>query len=226
MTIKQSGPSLFSIRAINHLSHPQFIAGAKSQASFFWQLEYSEGAGHLQTDKILTLRYSHRTEDDIQNILLEALCRLVQGRTLSFVFLLNFREIESYLRDDNHVEAFGPEIYSRAQECFERLKSSLLVQILVQKLDDSRSSFGVKSIKSPWDQLSFVERNRAVSRLIAELNKLFGNEKALEFVLAEGDLITVKKNDFPLDLVVLEHLMGQIFSMGSVDSPLKVVGTL
>ena len=212
---------MISKRAENLLSQPQFTLNKLKQSSFNWKIEYSGGHSQFQTDKILTLQYSHSTEDDLENILLESICRLAQGKTLQFLFTMSYREIESFLRDENHTPAFTGDIEAHAVSVFQQVKKSLLVQILKTKLSlsDSKS-------RADWSTLSLVAKNRDVKNFLTVLGNLFLPAKSLELVLAEDDTVTVKKNEFPLDLEIVEALLGLQFFGNQGTSPLKVVGTL
>lgn len=223
MSSYPNGHSLYSLRAKDLLEHPQFSLNLDARTAFRWKVEYSGVTSQFQTDKILTLKYSHQTSDEIFNVFAESVGRLSQGKTVDSLMALSFREIESFLRDENHLASFADEIQKRAEETFLQVKISLIVYILAEKIQFSGTW---SEQKSPWHKLSLADKNRAVSHLVSELGKLFSAGKPLELVLAEGDTVTVNKNDFPLDLEIIEGLMGQLFSVEESISALKVVGTL
>lgn len=214
--------SLFSQRANDLLTEFRFAESQTPKADFHWRIEYSGGNAQLQSDKILTLKYSSPVQNDIDNIFLESICRLSKDKTLQFLFALTFREIESFLRDENHIPAFDSTIENEAMSALTRVKKSLIVEILLQKLSLS----GPLSGSTDWRKLTLVEKNRAVSSLLKELGQVFPEGKKAELVLAEEDMVTVRKNDFPLDLEILEAILGHIFYSHESISPLKVIGTL
>lgn len=222
MSSHQHNHSFYSTRAKNLLFHPRF-AMKSDEVGLSWRLEYSGGTHYFQTDKILTLQYSHSEDNDLKNIICESICVLSQGKTMSFVTFLAFRELESFLRDENHVRSFAEEVEAHATEIFAQVKTSLLVHALASRIVLPAPWSEQKFL---WKSLSLTEKNRAVTVLIDEIAKLFPEGKIMELVLAEEGTVTVKKNDFPLDLPVFEGLMGQLFSNDTPNSPLKVVGTM
>jgi hypothetical protein len=211
----------FSRRAHELLSDLRYASSKSVQSDFHWKIDYSRESSQLQNDKILTLQYSSPVKNNLENIFLESICRLAKGKTMQFLFAVSYREIESFLRDENHIPAFSESIVPEAQTILGRVKKSLLVEILLGDLEKSGLSE-----KKKWPVLTIVEKNRAVASLFFELGKVFSQGKKLELILAEDNTVTVKKNDFPLDLEIIEALMGQIFFKHESISPLKVIGTL
>lgn len=207
-----------SSRAQNLMNESRFALSPVIAPGPQWKIEYGRQNAQWQTDRILTLQYSHPSSDSLETLFYESICRVSQQKTLSDLFKLSFREIESFLRDENHLPAFGNEIAGPAQEVFGRLKNALILEILSKKISMPKGK--------TWKELGLAEKNRAVMELFSSLCSLFPKDKNLELVLAESDTVTVKKNDFPLELDALEALLCHQFGAGSADSPLKVIGTL
>lgn len=213
---------IFSKRAQKLFSEKAFAQTDILDPIFQWKIEYNCGTQHFQTDKILTLQYSNPVNDDLTTILLESICKLSQGKMLQYLFQLSFREVENFLRDENHIPSFGAELETRASEVFLSLKHALLAGILLTKMNESDLSFDL----SGWKKFSLPLKNKLVMEVFSGLCTLFPKEKKLELILAEGDTVTVKKNDFPLELAVLETLLNRLAFEKETDSPLKVIGTL
>jgi hypothetical protein len=213
---------IFSKRAQKLLTEKAFAQTDVRALIFQWKIEYNCGPQHFQTDKILTLQYSNPVNDDLTTVLLESVCKLSQGKMLQFLFQLSFREVENFLRDENHIPSFGAELETRGNEVFISVKNALLAEILLTKMNELDFSFDLSS----WKKLSLPMKNKLVMEVFSGLLTLFPKEKKLELILAEGDTVTVKKNDFPLELAVLETLLNRLAFEKETDSPLKVIGTL
>lgn len=207
----------YSQRAQNLLTDCKCARTADIASNPQWEIDYGSSAP-FQNGRILTLKYSHISTDVLETVFYESICRLSQGKTLNFLFLLSFREIESFLRDENHLPAFGNELELRALEVFGRLKAALLHKIL-------RGKIGLPQEKK-WSKLTLADKNRGTMELFSSLNNLFPKDKNLELILAEEGTVTVKKNDFPLELDVVEALLNDLFGPEETHSPLKVIGTL
>ena len=181
---------------------------------FRWKIE-------LEGDKILTLFYysSENTLkfDAIDNLFLESLARLTLGRNILFLNSLSFREIENFLRDENHLPVFGdsslPEI--QAKKC----KYSLLAAILSLKLTQTQGNLPVVF----WDKLTLVEKNSNALELIQKINQLFSSSIPMQLAIAENDLVSVIRGDFPLDIEVTQLLFQEYFQHSNENSSLKVV---
>lgn len=210
--------SHISRRAQNLQTDCKFALSGTVSSNPQWEIQFGHEAPQFQTDRILTLHYSHISADVLETIFFESICRLSQGKTLNFLFLLSFREIESFLRDENHIPAFDNVSEAQAQDVFGHLKNALVLKILAAKIS---SPAGKR-----WSGLSLSDKNRAVLELFTSLCALFPKEKNLELILAEDTTVTVKKNDFPLELEAVETLLNHLFLSGEADSPLKVIGTL
>lgn len=65
--------------------------------------------------------------------LLEATFQIIQGRDLSSLQLLEYREIENYLRDENHVPSFHSEVVTG--ELFKQLLNELFFSLVFKKMN-------------------------------------------------------------------------------------------
>lgn len=142
------------------------------------------------------------------------------GKNILFLQNSTFREIENYLRDENHLPVFDSSVLVLAEESFKRVKNSLLGALLLDKLE----GLGTKaSVQKNWRSLTLVEKNREVSRLITGFNSLFPTTKPLELALVETSELSVVLNDFPIQLEVLEFLIQSLLGNEEGISSLKLV---
>lgn len=159
---------------------------------------------------------------DLVDLFLESICRMCESRPVASLFSLSFREVENFLRDENHLSVFSEESVAAARDVFSQVKSSLVQNVLLEKVD-LKTLLGTDR---NWNELTLAGKNRTLANLISWLNDRLGKPNALELILAEDTSVTVKNNDFPLDLQVIEGLLNQVFPAQKSLSPLKVIGTL
>ncbi|RPJ72420.1 MAG: hypothetical protein EHM20_13775 [Alphaproteobacteria bacterium] len=216
---------ILSKRAHNLLHSPQYLKeisnGGLPQSSPKWEILTDNSIGNeLLSDKILTLFYSHASSSDLDMLLLESISRLVVGRNVQFLEKLSFREVENYLRDENHLSVFDQTIIGQAEATFRVVKNSLLGAIIFKKILDNKPQEGEQKA---WEELSFLEKNQTVKTIILKMNSLFPTGKMLELVLVEDDNISLVPNDFPLHLGVVEAVLGSLYIITNQKSSLKVV---
>jgi len=170
----------------------------------------------------LTLQYSNSTGQSLVDLFLESVCRMLVNRPLQALFSLSFREVENFLRDENHLPAFTNDSESSAREVFLQVKMTLVQKVLLENMDIKR----LIGTDQSWNDLSLAGKNRTVINFFSWLNDRFGKANSLELILVEDPVVTVKNNDFPLDLPLIEGLLNQLFTSKETLSPLKVIGTL
>ncbi|MGZ3789752.1 MAG: hypothetical protein ACXVLQ_14580 [Bacteriovorax sp.] len=220
MNKKISKPSSsLSKRANEILSSPMHALGTVQGED--WSFEFTlEEKAEFQNDKILTLKYSNPSSDELRTLFLETLCRMLSQKTIRDLIRLGFREAENYLRDENHLPAFHESEISEAQECFKKAKNTLFASLLFSKI---KGKYPDTETKLAWKNLGLVEKNRHVLSIIEELNKLFSADKKLALALAEEKFITLILNDFPLEIGVLEVLFHFLFAEEEGISSFKLV---
>ncbi len=214
--------SHLSQRACDLLVMKKKVLNSSGHSDIHWAIEYSGRSAQIQTDRILTLRYGHSTGNELTDLFLESLCRLSEGKMVQAVFALSFREVENFLRDENHLPAFTETIEDEAREAFFRVKSTLASAILLENVDVLKEL----GVESSWSELNLSGKNRTLLALFSWLNNRLGQTHSLDLILAEENTVTVKNNDFPLELPLVESFLNQIFRTEGTQSPLKVIGTL
>jgi len=220
MTIESK--NIFSNRAVELLSQKKFAQQTATQPEYHWAIEYSGRSAQIQTDRILTLQYSNSTGQSLVDLFLESVCSMLVNRPLQALFSLSFREVENFLRDENHLPAFSNDSETAAREVFLQVKMTLVQKVLLENVDTKR----LIGTDQSWNDLSLAGKNRTVINFFSWLNDRFGKTNSLELILVEDPVVTVKNNDFPLDLPLVEGLLNQLFTSKETLSPLKVIGTL
>ena len=163
------------------------------------------------SDKILTV-FHQGTSGEIELIFGEVLSILVKNKTISEVWKINYREVESFLRDENHLQAFG--------EPVEELDKILTVSKITLIAEAIKGRGGekfvtLKEIMFDWENLSLVAKNQWASEFL----ELVG----FELVFCDESLLTF--TNFPKDLLrsELEILVQKILGGGEIVLPMKVV---
>ena len=215
--------SLFSKRVFDHLNNPRHCEGGNENEIWTWNVNMEETEGDLISDKVLTLSYSNPSLNSFESVFLECLARILNGKKLNSLLGLSFREIENYLRDENHLSAFMQTDGVELENCFRKVKNSLLGSVILNKIGKNQSS--AYQLAS-WPQLSLVEKNRKINALLKEISREFLFEKGLRLVLVENDTVYLQGNDFFLDLQVVEIVLAGLISQGDLKSSLKVVAAL
>jgi hypothetical protein len=214
-----------SKRAQEFLAKPRHITTSNpkelEQKKWLWNFSLEKSMSrNLLSDKILTLFYFNISGSTLELLFLEAMSRMVLGRDLFFLQRLTFRELENFLRDENHLPVFDISRPIAPEISFNEVKNSLLVSIIK---DEMRNVEAAGSEFKGWDELSFVEKNLLASGFMSSLNNLISAGKPLQLVLAEKDLITIAINDFPINVEVIEELARETFDQAHENSSLKVV---
>jgi hypothetical protein len=214
-----------SKRAQEFLVKPRHITACNpeelEQKKWLWNFSLEKSKlQNLLSDKILTLFYFNISGSTLELLFLEAMSRMILGRDLLFLQRLTFRELENFLRDENHLPVFDISGSLAPEISFNEVKNSLLVTILKGEM---RNIEVAGSELKGWDKLSFVEKNKLATGFMSFLNKLISAGKPLQLVLAEKDLITIAINDFPISVEVIEGLARETFDHSHENSSLKVV---
>lgn len=220
-----------SLRSQNILKDRLHESGKSESAQGRWEFSLQANGESFLSSLIVYLSYSlpHSAaplrEEDL--LFLETLSRLSSGRSVETLNRMTFREIENYLRDENHEAAFDVLVEKPFIESFERVKNSLLASILKKKLKEiSFDRVLEETFHTDWDALTFVEKNRLGMLFISQINSLFPNEKGLQLLLVEGDIVNIISNGFPLSLDVLKDTLNDYFLGSDGKTSLKVVAAL
>ncbi len=178
----------FSTRARDLINRPQHMIN-ESQKNYHVMFDSS--------DNILTVKFSSRPKikNIHHNILFnEVLCRLSVGKKLEKIASFTFREIENFLRDENHLPAFDlpVEEIKELEISFINAKFAFLAACFLSNLstDEAKSSANL-STKTGFLG-SLAEKNAAFDSFIALVNKRFQGKNEVEFVMFEAPVLYLK----------------------------------
>lgn len=139
-----------------------------------------------ENDNFLTVRYGSLAQN-FEIVLIEALGVLLKNRPITELLLINFRELESFLRDENHLPAFLDDQINGAQESFKYIKATLLARAMRTKL---LGKGFVLPDWSSWGEKELIIKNQEVVRCLYEVNSFFNKADGWRLVLCQHfDLI-------------------------------------
>lgn len=180
-------------------------------------------------DKILTVHYCPQ-ENIIRLLFCEILARFTAKKPLEYIISLSFREIESFLRDENHLPSFlslkedelsgSKEGYEAPERVLEDLKISLLAHALKAK-NASFLSFSALLLKE-WHQHSLVLKNQWAQDLLKEIGKELKGWGSWELVLCEDSALTLTGAPVFLQGASLDLFFRKLLASKKV-LPMKVV---
>lgn len=131
-------------------------------------------------DKVLTI---HQSEElgSIEFIFAEVLAKFAQNKKLSELWKINFREVENFLRDENHLPAFDHDL-ALVSEIFTKTKISMISGVVKSLLKNNFEN--LKNEVFHWEKLKLVEKNKWSKELLRPLG--------WQLILSEDNLIYVK----------------------------------
>jgi hypothetical protein len=186
-----------------------------------WTLSLEESIKlDILSDKILTLSYAVAPASLLQILFSEAISRLIIKKKIKVLIGLTFRELENFIRDENHLPIFGATIDFSPEEAFLFAKNSLIQEIFFYKLENLKLSL---LEHKTWENLNLVERNIVGKELVSAVNKLFSPEESMELVIISKEEMVVKLNHFPLSLTILEKIFSEFLVLGTKFSSFKFV---
>ena len=162
-------------------------------------------------DRIITV-FHGKNPDNLEFILAEVVAKFSENKKISDVWKINFRASESFLRDENHLPAFGGD----TQEI-----ESLLTQVKVNLVGSAFKSKVIKeqkyiiSQRKKWSQLSLTSQNEWAQSLVRTLD--------WELIFCEGDNLFVTNTPSGVDNETLSLLINIIVSGEEIIPPMKVV---
>lgn len=162
-------------------------------------------------DKILTVFHGKNTED-ADFIIAEVLAKFSENKKILDIWKINFREIESFLRDENHLPAFTENI-PELEQILNFNKISLVGSAIKAKLGSEADV--LFSQRKNWNQLNLAAKNQWAQKLLAPLG--------WELILCEEEVLTVTLVPESLDEVGSSQLINTILSGGESLPPMKVV---
>ncbi len=209
---------LLSEALVNHLStDASKDMNENNDQSWIWNFEL-----RTEDDKVLTLSYENHSGNQLHLLFLECLTRIASEKTILFLVKVNFREIENYLRDENHLLAFPVEDFKVYEAEFKIIHNSLLISLLIRKLN-TELNLDMASLFKNWVHLSLVVKNSQALLFVNALNKILLTNNSLQLIMAENAALTIILNDFPMDISILQGVVDEIFRSHNQDSSLKVV---
>lgn len=162
-------------------------------------------------DRILTV-FHGKNPEDLEFILAEVVAKFSENKKISDVWKINFREIESFLRDENHLPAFS-ENTQEIESLLVQVKASLIGFAVKAKLKNQHE--WIISQRKIWNQLNLTAQNEWAQTLIRPLG--------WELVFCEGDILTVTSTEAGVDAEALSLLINAILSGEENILPMKVV---
>ena len=216
---------IFSKRAQEFLSTPHHTSPKtfNNPEEYRWIWDFTVGKeqkSNLVSDKILTLFYLNIKGSLLESLFLEAISRLITEKSISFLLKLTYREMENFLRDENHLPVFNNSMNYLAEESFKTVKNSLLTTFLITEIQENK---GLSFQSLHWENLTLIEKNQKAQTIITLLNSLFLGSTPLQLALAEKETISIIINDFPVANDVLEELFKVIFHTTKENSSFKVI---
>jgi hypothetical protein len=185
---------LISKRAQNLLEQKEFF---KEDIGSLFFVEW-------ENDKILTV--SHRGNPaDAEFIFAESLARIAKKRSIPELWKISFREVDSFLRDENHLPAFSGEA-DVFEEVFNQIKISLIAYAAKSKLSNPISYN---------ENLTLAKKNEWAQNLLRPLG--------WQLVLLEAGVLTVTHTPENVQAFTLEAVINTILEGEVQIPPLKVV---
>lgn len=181
----------FSNRALNLINNTNYGTNLSDQESL--------GLFIVEDDNNLTVKHALSTSE-LNLILLESFCILLNNRKSNRIFTLSFKELENFLRDDNLTPAFDSDTHNLAETLFKNYKANLLASWLFTQYKNF----------SPYD---FIGKNRLAIAVIDQINQNIPSESHLKLHFFEHEFIYLYKDTkVPLDFVeeALELFFGKL----------------
>ena len=164
-----------------------------------------------ENDKILTVFHGENS-DEVAFVIAEVLAKFSENKKIFEVWKINFREIESFLRDENHLPAFAENI-PEIELILNNNKMTLIGSAIKAKLGSKLEN--LFSQRKNWNQLTLAAKNEWAQTLTLALG--------WELILCEEDVLTVSSTPHGVDEAGLSLLISSIFSERESLPPMKVV---
>ena len=202
MTILKVNLNTISIRAREMIADPRFFSDDLSDR---FSVTINENK------RILSVLHG-KGALDIDFLFSEVLARFALNKTNLEILNIPFREIESFLRDENHLPAFTDSL-DFVERAWGTSKGSLVAAVAL-------ASFGpeVKLLKeqiSRWDEMNLAGKNALLAKILSTLG--------WELILYFEETLTVKPRPKEIENFVIEAILQEIFRAGGKVLPMKVV---
>ncbi len=148
-----------------------------------------------QSDNILTLSHCFQPET-VECLMIESLASLCLHKNLKYLCKLQYKELENFLRDENHIPALS--IETIFFEAFSKMRQLFIMESLKQALAHH------SELNYPQNDSNLVELNRWGQHFSRFLNG--------ELILVEGAQFNIKLNPMSMSQtdinMVFENLHG------------------
>jgi NifU-like protein involved in Fe-S cluster formation len=194
--------NLISKRAQNFLNHPEYYC-ENSNNEFTITFDKS--------GKILTV-FHHKNSFEVATVFADVLSRFAKNKYISELWKINFREVDSFLRDENHLPAF-PEDQNLAEEILLKTKIILIADATKTLLENKLLLLGQQI--SQWEELNLANKNKWAQTLISPLG--------WELLLCESDVMTVTNTPAEVTALDLTAVLQGVFKSEGKVLPVKLV---
>lgn len=191
-----------SKRAQGILINPQF---KKDELDTDFQVTMDSG------DRILTVFHSGKS-GEYELIFSEALAVFAKNRTIGELWRINFREVENFLRDENHLPAFA-EKAPVLEEILRIRKISMIAEALRTKAGEE--IYTLVEVMFDWRNLSLVAKNQWALEFLKTIDS--------ELIFCDEETLTFTKTSKEVEGSDLELLVQKILGGGEIVLPMKVV---
>ena len=169
-------------------------------------------------DKILTVTYAISSVE-IELLFKEIISKFSKGRSLKQVSEINFREVESFLRDENHLPAFTEQSFQELTELLKELKLSLITSSLYSKNPLFKELS--EALFMSWQHYTLVEKNQWAQKLLGEIQKDL--RLNWEFLWCDESSLTIKSRAEQASELAPETFLIKLLGGSKKLLPIKVV---
>ena len=162
-------------------------------------------------DKILTV-YHDGKNGEIELLFDEVLSVFAKNRTIEELWKINFREIENFLRDENHLQALSEDMLI-LEEILNKRKISLISEAIKNR--SSETIYTLIEMFFDWRNLSLVSKNQWAHEFL--------NIIRCELIFCNEDTLTLRNSSKVATSSDLEALIIKILGVGENIPSLKVV---
>jgi hypothetical protein len=164
----------------------------------------------LDSDKKLTVKYL-KPPTLADELILESLAILLNRRELNRLVHLKFKELENFLRDDNHTPAFDFSDEKSLELIFDSAKKALILKCLLISLPK----------ESPLSEIGFIAKLRLVNFHFKKLTELFELNHTFKFVFFEHEYLYYSREK-DIEFNYFEEVATNFFQM-TLASNIKLV---
>lgn len=164
-----------------------------------------------KSDRILTVFHSKKAEN-LDFILAEVLIKFAKNKNIHELWKISFREIESFLRDENHLHAFQEDsliLDKLWRDTLCALIASCAQELLKEDIEELINQ------AHQWKKQTLVAKNLWAQKLISPMG--------WQLVFCDTDQLSLKGLPEKLNSDELQALFSKILGEGESVLPVKVV---